>query len=155
MAKIKVGSKAPNFKLKDKDSKIFNLKECEADFKVVYFYPKDNTPGCTIEAKQFSKDLLKFKKLKTVVVGISGGDEKTKQSFCKKHKLKVLLLSDGDFKVSKKYAAYGKKSFMGREFNGIYRKTYLLDSDNKIIKIYEEVSPETHSKEILEELKII
>lgn len=155
MAKLKVKDKAPNFALKDKAGKEISPSDYEADFFVIYFYPKDNTPGCTIEAKEFSKALAKFKKLNTVIIGISGGDEKSKQTFCKKHSLKVTLVSDPDFKVSKKYASYGKKQFMGRTYDGILRKTYLLDSKMKVVKIYEKVSPDSHAEEILKDIKAI
>lgn len=153
MAKLKVKSKAPNFKLKDKSGKEYSLEDFDTDYKLLFFYPKDNTPGCTIEAKGFTKDLAKFKKLKTTIIGISGGDEKTKANFCNKHKLKVLLLSDTDFKISKKYDSFGKKNFMGKSYMGIFRKSFLLNDENKIIKIYDKVAPELHPGEILSDIK--
>src|SRR5690606_5335196 len=149
MAKLKLNSKAPNFILKDKDSKSHQLRKIKSLYYVIYFYPKDNTSGCTLEAKGFSRDLLKFKRKKIEVIGISGGDEKTKTNFCKKHRLKVKLLSDPTFAVSKKYGCYGKKIFMGRIYYGIFRKTFILDKNQKIIKIYDSVTPESHSKEVL------
>ena len=118
---VKVGGKAPAFTLKDKDGKAYALKDIPGAFRILYFYPKDDTPGCTIEAKAFSKDLDKFKKLGATIVGISGGDEKTKTKFCKKYDLNILLLSDTDFKVSDAYGQYGEKSFMGRKYMGISR----------------------------------
>lgn len=145
--------KAKNFKLKDKDGKEHTLNKIEANFTVVYFYPKDNTPGCTVEAIEFSKDLKKFEKLGATIIGISGGDEKTKTKFCEKHDLKVILLSDPDFEISKKYGAYGLKKFMGREYDGIYRYTFLLDKNKNIIKKYEDVKPAQHSKEVLNDIK--
>ncbi len=153
MPKLKLSSKAPDFKLKDKNGDSYSLKNLDSDFIVVYFYPKDDTPGCTIEAKGFNKDLSKFKKLNISIIGISGGDETSKGKFCKKYKLKITLLSDPDFKISKKYGAYGKKSFMGKTYNGILRKTFILNDKRKIIKIYDKVTPDTHSKEILELIK--
>jgi len=142
--------KAPEFTLQDKDSKKHSLKDIKSDFVIVYFYPRDNTPGCTMEAIMFTKDLAKFKKLNTSIVGISGGDEKSKTKFCEKNKLKVTLLSDPDFKVCKKYKTYGKKKFMGREFMGIKRETFVLDKKHNIIKHYKTVKPTEHSKDLLD-----
>ena len=146
---LKQGSKAPEFSLKDRNSNLVNLKEISSKFIIVYFYPKDNTPGCTIEAKEFSNLTDEFKKLGVKIIGISGGDEKSKKSFCNKYDLKVILLSDPDFSVSKKYKVYGKKSFMGKEFFGIKRTTFILDKSKKIIKIYQNVSPSGHAQEVL------
>lgn len=147
------GKKAPLFKLNDKDGNPISLKDLKSDYAIVYFYPKDNTPGCTIEAKQFSKELKKLKDMGAEVIGISGGNEKSKTKFCKANKLSVTLVSDPDFSVCKEYGVYGKKKFMGREYMGIFRKTFLLDKSRKIIKVYDEVSPGEHAKEILEDLK--
>ena len=151
--KLKIGDKAPEFSLKDKDSKLHSLKDVKSSFIVLYFYPKDSTPGCTIEAHQFNKDLPNFKKLNTVIIGISGGDEKSKTKFCEKHNLKLLLLSDSDFKVSKKYNVYGEKSFMGKKFLGISRTTFILDKNHKIINIYNKVNPQSNSEEVLSFIK--
>ena len=151
--KLKIGDKAPEFSLKDKDSKLHSLKDVKSSFIVLYFYPKDSPPGCTIEAHQFNKDLPNFKKLNTVIIGISGGDEKSKTKFCEKHNLKLLLLSDSDFKVSKEYNVYGEKSFMGKKFLGISRTTFILDKNHKIINIYNKVNPQSNSEEVLSFIK--
>ena len=143
------GKKAPAFTLKDKEGISHALSKMDAPYLVVYFYPKDSTPGCTVEAKEFSKDLAKFKKLGAEIVGISGGDEETKAKFCSKHGLKVLLLSDPDFKVCEKYGVYGMKSFMGRKFKGIFRKTFVLNEKRRVIKQFDKVKPAEHSKEVL------
>jgi len=140
--------KAPSFKLKNKDGKIISLNNIKSDYIVVYFYPKDNTSGCTIEAKMFSKDLNKFKKINTEIIGISGGDEKTKTRFVEKNNLKITLLSDPEFKVSTKYGVYGEKKMMGRTYMGIKRTTFILDKNKKIIKIFNKVKPLIHSKEV-------
>jgi thioredoxin-dependent peroxiredoxin len=153
--KIKIKQTAPEFKLKDKDSKPYSLKDIKSDYIVLYFYPKDNTPGCSIEAMNFSNDKEKYDKLNAKVIGISGGDEKSKTKFCEKNNLSILLLSDTDFSVSKKYEVYGKKSFMGKNYMGINRTTIILDKKRKIIKIFENVKPIIHSKEVLEYLNSI
>lgn len=152
---IKEGKKAPSFKLKDKDEKFISLNDFDSDYYIIYFYPKDNTPGCTIEAQMFSKDKSKFNKLNSTIIGISGGDQKTKTKFCKKNNLKIILLSDTDFKVSTKYGVYGEKKFMGRTYMGINRVTFILDKNKKIIKIFDKVKPLIHSKEVLDFIKKI
>ena len=119
----------------------------------LYFYPKDNTPGCTLEAKHFNRDLKKFKTLDTAIVGISGGDEKSKTSFCSKHKLALTLLSDPDFKTAKAYGAYGDKRFMGKKYKGVFRNTYLLDKRRRVVKVFEGVDPKLHSREVLDYIR--
>lgn len=150
---LATGKSAPSFSLSDKEGNVVSLKKIAADFTVVYFYPKDNTPGCAIESKAFSRDLKALEKLGATVVGISGGDQKSKTSFCKKEKLTVTLLSDSDFSVAKKFGVFGEKTFMGRKFLGIFRTTFLLDSKLKVIKVYEKVSPETHSAEVIADIQ--
>lgn len=149
MNKVTEKKKAPQFSLPDKDGMMHSLKEWKDNYIVVYFYPKDDTPGCTIEALEFSSTLKQFAKLGARVVGISGGDEKSKASFCKKHKLQVLLLSDGDFAVAKRFESYGAKTFMGRKYTGILRSTFVLDANHKILKRYDNVSAKGHAEEVL------
>lgn len=145
---MKVGDVAHDFVLKDRFDKDHKLSAINHK-KVVYFYPKDNTEGCTIEAKEFSNNLNNFRKLNTIVIGISGGDKKTKEKFCVEHNLKHILLSDSDFSVSKKYNLYGEKKFMGKKYMGINRTTFILDENNKIIHIFERVKPLGHAQEVL------
>lgn len=150
---LKVGDKAPNFKLMDKDGKEWDLKSQKGKYVVVYFYPKDNTPGCTIEAKEFSSLLKDFTELGATVFGISGGNERTKTKFCEKYDLSVTLLSDTDFEVSKSYGVYGQKKFMGRLFNGIHRSTFIIDADGEVAAVFNSVSAKGHAKEMLEAIK--
>jgi peroxiredoxin Q/BCP len=150
---MKLGQKAPDFSLKDRTGKDYSLKSFKGDFLVVYFYPKDNTPGCTTEAVRFNEDRAKFKKHKIDIVGISGGDEKSKEKFCTKHDLDLVLLSDTDFTVAKLYRSFGEKTFMGRKYKGIFRTTFILDKSRKVIKIFEKVSVNEHSAEVLEAVK--
>lgn len=147
--------KANDFLLKDKDGKSWSLKQIRSKYTILYFYPKDDTPGCTIEAQQFSALKPEFDKLDATIIGISGGDEKTKMKFCDKYGLKILLLSDPTFTVSKAYGVYGEKKFMGRIFNGIKRTSFLLDKAKNIIKTYNEVKPGQHEKQVLEDIKKI
>jgi len=146
---LKPGQQAPEFALKDKDGVQHSLKNISSDFTIIYFYPKDDTPGCTIEAQLFSAHLSEFRRLNTTVIGISGGDEDSKRKFCEKHDLKVLLLSDPDFWVCKKYGVYGKKSFIGKSFMGILRTTFILNNKHMIIKVFENVLPKDHVRDVI------
>jgi peroxiredoxin Q/BCP len=140
---------APSFSLPDQNGNSFTLREVSSPYTVVYFYPKDDTPGCTIEAKEFNQALSKFHKRNITVVGISGGDVRSKEKFCGKYKLKVPLLADVSFEVAKKFGAYGKKSFMGRSYEGVLRRTYVLDKSKRIIKEFGSVKPAGHADEVL------
>lgn len=145
--------KAKDFSLEDKDGKIHRLSNLQSKYKVLYFYPKDNTPGCIIEAKEFSSSVNEFEKEGAIIIGISGGDNKSKEKFCNLFGLKILLLSDPDFKVSKSYGLYGEKSFMGKKYLGISRTTFVIDDKNEIIKTFENVKPLGHAKEVLNFIK--
>ncbi len=153
MTELKEGSKAPEFSLKDKDAQVISLKDMSTKYVVVYFYPKDDTPGCTIEANLFSQKKEEFDRLGAAIIGISGGDEKTKTKFCEKHNLQITLLSDPDFSVSKSYGSFGRKKMMGKEFDGIFRNTFILDEGHAIIKVFRNVNPKNHVDEVLSFLK--
>jgi peroxiredoxin Q/BCP len=148
MPHIKEGQKAPKFSLSDKDGVVHKV-PVAGEYTVIFFYPKDNTPGCTIEAKEFSAMLKKFTARGVTVFGISGGTDKTKASFCAKQKLAVTLLTDGDFTVAAKYGAFGEKKFMGRTYNGILRKTFIIDKRGVVVKIFDSVKPAGHAEEVL------
>jgi len=152
MPTLKIGDKAPDFQLSDKDGSFVSLSSLKAKYVVLFFYPKDDTPGCTIEAQEFSAVLDQFKRKKAIPIGISGGDDRSKQKFCKKHNLKVLLLSDPDFAVAEMYGVYGEKVFMGRRFKGIHRTTFVLDSTKKVVAVFERVRPAGHVAEVVEVL---
>ncbi len=154
---ITLGSKAPNFTLKDKDGVEHSLKSFlkENEFIILFFYPRDNTPGCTIEARQMTKHLKHFKELNALPVGISGGDEKSKTKFCQKQKIEVPMLSDSDYSVSQKYGVYGNKSFMGKIFKGISRQSFLISADGKVQKVYHKVKPALHSLEVLDDIRAL
>ena len=152
---IKENIKAPIFKLPSTNKKDYSLKDSIGKFVVIYFYPKDDTPGCTIETNDFNKLLSKFKKLDCEVYGISKDNLKSHDKFRDKYKIKFDLLADEELKVLKKYRVWGKKKFMGREFMGIIRTTFLLDKKGKIIKIWNNVKVKDHAKEVLETVKNI
>ena len=152
---LKVNSKAPVISTPSTSKKNYSLKDSFGKYVVLYFYPKDNTPGCTIETNDFNKLLSKFKKLECEVYGISKDSLKRHDKFRDKYKIKFNLLADEELKVLKKYKVWGKKKFMGREFMGIIRTTFLIDKHGKIIKIWENVKVKDHAKEVLETLKNI
>lgn len=155
MASIRAGQKAPNFKLNDKDGRAHQLHSPGVNYTVLYFYPKDSTPGCTLEAQEFTATLKEFKARGARVIGVSGGDGPSKAKFCSKYKLTVPLVSDTNFRVAKSYGAYGDKKFMGRSFKGIFRKTFILDSKGTVVKVFEAVKPEGHASEVLRAIDAI
>ena len=144
--KVKVGQKAPNFKLNSTGSKIFKLSDIKMGL-IIYFYPKDNTPGCTLETKDFSKLYKKFKNLKYEVVGVSKDDIKSHINFKKKYKVPFDLLSDEKIKVQKKYGVWGRKSFMGNKFMGTIRSTVAVNR-GKILKTWSNVRVKGHAQEV-------
>ena len=152
---LKINSKAPNFLLSSTSKDKYSLKDSLGKFVVIYFYPKDDTPGCTIETNDFNKLIPKFEKLNCEIYGISKDSIKSHHKFKNKYKIKFDLLSDQEIKVLKKYKVWGKKKFMGREYLGINRTTFLIDKKRKIIKIWENVKVKDHAKEVLETLKKI
>ena len=152
---IKEKNLAPVFKLPSTNKKEFSLKDSLGNFVVLYFYPKDDTPGCTIETVDFNKLLPKFKKLNCEILGISKDNLKSHDKFRDKYKIKFDLLADEEIKVLKKYNVWAKKKFMGREFMGIVRTTFLIDKKGKIIKIWNNVKVKDHAKEVLETLQNI
>ena len=149
---LKVNSKAPSFKILATSIGEYLLKNSIGKYLVLYFYPKDDTPGCTIETNDFNKLLSKFKKLDCEIYGISKDNLKSHNKFKEKYKIKFDLLADEDLKVLKKYKVWGKKKFMGREFMGTIRSTYLIDKKGEIIKVWDNVKVKDHAKEVLETL---
>ena len=152
---IKPNTKAPLFKLNSTDNEIYSLKDSLGKYVVLYFYPKDDTPGCTIETNDFNKLLPKFKILNCDIFGISKDDIRSHHKFKEKFKIKFDLLSDVELGISKKYKVWAKKKFMGREFMGIVRSTFLIDPNGKIVKIWDNVKVKDHAKEVLATLKTI
>ena len=145
--------KASNFTLPSTSQNNYSLKNSIGKYVVLYFYPKDDTPGCTIETNDFNKLLPKFKKLDCEIYGISKDSLKTHDKFRAKYKIKFSLLADEEIKVLKKYKVWGKKKFLGREFMGIIRTTFLIDKKGRIIRIWQNVKVKEHAKEVLETLK--
>jgi peroxiredoxin Q/BCP len=153
---LKVEDIAPEFCLLDKDNKSVCLKDFNGKYVILYFYPKDNTPGCTTEAIGFTGILPEFQKLNAVVIGISPDSPESHAKFIEKKNLKVILLSDRDKEVLKSYGKWGKKKFRGKEYMGVTRSTFIIDTNGKIAHIWPKVSVKGHPEDVqntLAELK--
>ncbi len=148
-----MGKKAPSFSLPDQNRKKHKLSEYVGKWVLLYFYPKDDTPGCTKEACMLRDNFPSFKKLGITVFGVSADNEKSHKKFEEKYQLPFTLLSDVDHTVAEKYGAWGLKKFMGREYEGMHRVSFLINGEGKIAKVYEKVRPEVHAEEVLGDLK--
>jgi peroxiredoxin Q/BCP len=153
MSTLKIGARAPEFRLLDQSCKEHGLKDYNGQWVLLYFYPKDDTPGCTVEACTLRDNFSKFKKLKAVVLGVSVDPVKKHAKFAEKYELPFTLLADEKKEVVEAYGVWGKKKFMGREYMGTKRWSFLIDPEGKIAKIYEDVKPANHAEEVLADLK--
>ena len=149
-SKVKEGDKAPDFAVPDTKGKTVRLKDLRGKKVVLYFYPKDDTPGCTKEACSFRDSFATFKRRGIEVLGVSLDNERSHQKFTQKYSLPFRLLADTDRAVSEAYGTYGEKKFMGRTYMGNNRMTFLIDEKGKIKKIFSKVKPEDHAKEVLQ-----
>ncbi|HEY9897097.1 MAG TPA: thioredoxin-dependent thiol peroxidase [Candidatus Sericytochromatia bacterium] len=149
---LKVGDPAPVFSLPDGKGNIIHLAELKGKRVVLYFYPRDNTPACTKEACSFRDSYSGFQEKDVVVLGVSTDDAKSHEKFTTKLALPFQLLTDTDGQVATAYESYGLKKFMGKEYIGISRNTFVIAPDGTIEAIYRKVKPEFHAKEILEAL---
>ena len=147
---IKEGAVAPNFTAKDANGATVRLKDLRGQKVVLYFYPKDDTPGCTKEACSFRDAFADFKKRRIEVLGVSVDSEASHKKFTAKYKLPFTLLADPDHSIADAYEVYGEKKFMGRTYMGVKRITYLIDEKGKIKKVFEKVKPEEHAREVLD-----
>jgi len=150
MPVVEPGKKAPSFSLKDQDGKTHRLADHTGRPVILYFYPKDDTSGCTKEACEFRDLLPRFKTSKAVVLGVSILDEASKAKFAKKYDLTFPLLADADHEVAEKYGVWQKRSLYGRSFMGIARTTYLIDGDGKVAKRWDKVKVDGHAEAVLE-----
>jgi len=148
---ISEGDPIPKFEINDADGNKVKSTNFKGKKHVIYFYPKDFTPGCTIEADEFSKDYKKFQKEGIEIIGISPDDVSSHKKFCDKMKIKYILLADVDKQVSKIFGVWSKKNFMGREYMGVIRSTFLVNEKGKIFKIYPKVKARGHSKQVLDD----
>ena len=150
---VKEGGKAPDFKLKNQNGETVKLSDERGKKIVLYFYPKDDTPGCTKQACSLRDGFKELQKAGITVYGVSMDTEAKHQKFIAKYDLPFDLLIDEDHKVADKYGAYGEKKFMGKTYDGILRKTFLIDEEGKIKKIFDKVKVSEHATEVLEALK--
>ena len=150
---IKENSKAPIFNLPSSNDQNFEINKNLNQYLVIYFYPRDNTPGCTNEAKDFSKLYKEFKKLDCEIVGVSKDNIESHKKFIDKFKIPFQLLSDEKMVALKKYGVWGEKSMYGKKFIGIKRTTVLINPKGKILKIWNNVRVTDHAKEVLNFLK--
>lgn len=153
MSTIKEGQLAPDFTLPDGNGKMHNLSDYKGKWVLLYFYPKDDTPGCTKEACGIRDDFFGFEKLNAAVLGVSADSPESHKKFALKYKLPFVLLSDEKKEIIKKYGVLGEKKIMGRKFIGIKRTSFLINPKGKILKVYKNVDPKIHSKEVLNDLK--
>jgi peroxiredoxin Q/BCP len=152
MAVIEPGKKAPAFSLKDQSGQTHKLADYQGRPVILYFYPKDDTPGCTKEACGFQDTLPKFGKSKTAVLGVSVLDEESKAKFANKYSLSFPLLADPDHEVIDKYGAWQEKAMYGKKYMGVARITYLIGADGKVVKRWDGVKVDGHADEVLAEL---
>ncbi|HEY1020458.1 MAG TPA: thioredoxin-dependent thiol peroxidase [Sediminibacterium sp.] len=153
MAVLKEGSKAPAFKALDQNGNAISLADFKGKKVILYFYPKDDTPTCTIQACNLRDNFALLKKKGYQIVGVSVDDVKSHKKFVEKHDLPFPLVADEDKKIVDKYNLWGEKKFMGRTYMGTTRTTFLIDEEGKIVKIIDKPESKNHTEEILEAWK--
>jgi len=149
---LKAGDRAPEFELPDQDGKLHKLSDYSGKYVLIYFYPKDFTPGCTIEACELRDNFPDFENRGVKVFGVSTDSVESHKKFIERHKLPFTLLADENKKVVKLYAVWKPKKIFGKEFLGTHRTSFLINSEGKIAKIYERVKPKVHAEEVLKDL---
>lgn len=152
---IKVGDKAPSFKLKNQDDELISLTDFKGKKIVLYFYPKDDTPGCTKESCNFRDEFPKFGKLNAEIIGVSVDSVESHKKFTVKYKLPFDLLADDKKEIVEKYGVWKEKNMYGRKYMGIERTTFIVDEDGKIANIFAKVKVDDHNKEVMEALKVL
>ncbi|MCA1762200.1 MAG: thioredoxin-dependent thiol peroxidase [Flavobacteriales bacterium] len=150
MSEFKIGDKAPDFTAKNQNGEEVSLSDYRGKKVILYFYPKDNTPGCTKESCDFRDNYESLTKDGFEVIGVSADSEKSHQKFIEKYDLPFTLISDTEKEVLNLYGAWGRKKFMGKEYDGILRKTFLINEDGKIEQIIEKVKTKEPTKQLLE-----
>jgi peroxiredoxin Q/BCP len=150
-----VGQLAPDFTAKDQNDRTVSNKDFQGRWLILYFYPKDSTPGCTTEAQEFSASIEQFKELNAAIVGVSPDSVKSHCKFIDKHNLTIQLLSDPEHQIIEAYGGWRLKKFMGKEYMGVIRSTFLIAPDGKIDRVWDKVKVKGHVAEVLQELQLI
>ncbi len=151
---LQIGEKAPDFELQDQFGDLHKLSDYLGKKVILYFYPKDNTPGCTTEACNFRDNYALFRAKGLQILGVSADNVKSHKGFQEKFSLPFLLLADTEHAVSESYGVWQLKKMMGKEYYGIVRTTFVIDEEGKIQNVYEKVKPEEHAQEIIQDLKL-
>ncbi|MCS6906893.1 MAG: thioredoxin-dependent thiol peroxidase [Anaerolineales bacterium] len=146
---LTAGNPAPDFTLPDENGELRRLSDYRGKVVVLYFYPKDDTPGCTTEACEFRDAYAEYEKAGISILGVSPDDVKKHQKFKAKHSLPFPLLADTDHAVCEMYGVWGRKKFRGKEYEGVFRTTFVIGKDGTILRVFENVKPEGHSREVL------
>ncbi|MBI5683913.1 MAG: thioredoxin-dependent thiol peroxidase [Verrucomicrobia bacterium] len=149
MSELKEGDKAPAFSAAGSDGKTYALKDLAGQTVVLYFYPRDNTPGCTVEACEFRDHLAAFREAGAVILGVSTDSLKSHAGFIEKQKLNFVLLADTDKAIHQAYGVWARKKFMGREYMGTLRTTFVIGPDGRLKRVFREVKPKGHAGEVL------
>lgn len=148
MTSLKKGDLAPKINARDEFGKEINLEQFDGKKKILYFYPKDDTPGCTANACNFRDNYEELQKLGFAIIGVSSQDEKSHQKFINKYQLPFPLISDTDLKVHQDYGVWGRKKFMGKEYDGTFRTSFILDEQNKIMEVISKVDTKNSTQQI-------
>jgi thioredoxin-dependent peroxiredoxin len=146
---IKEGDAAPDFEARDAEGNAVRLSELRGRKVVLYFYPKDDTPGCTKEACSFRDGFAEFERRGIKVLGVSTDDERSHRKFAEKYSLPFTLLADTDHRVADLFGVYGEKQFMGRKYMGVSRQTFLIGEDGRVVKVFDKVKVDEHAADVL------
>ena len=146
---IKEGDAAPDFEARDADGNAVRLSGLRGQKVVLYFYPKDDTPGCTKQACSFRDSFAEFERRGVEVLGVSTDDEKSHRKFAEKYQLPFTLLADTEHRVADLYGVYGEKQFMGRKYMGVARKTFLIDEEGRLRRVFDKVKVDEHADDVL------
>lgn len=153
MTNLEIGDLAPDFKSTTQDGEELSLEMLKGQRVILYFYPKDNTSGCTLEAKSLRDGKAELTKQGFRVIGVSPDSERSHQNFCAKHELNFTLLADTDHSVATAYGVWGEKSMYGRKYMGIFRTTFVIDAEGRIEKVFKKVDTKNHYQQILDAYK--
>ncbi len=153
MTKLQEGELAPDFESTTQDGQPLTLADLKGQRTILYFYPKDNTPGCTLEAKSLRDGKAQLQEMGFRIIGVSPNTEKSHQNFCAKHELNFTLLADTDHSVAEAYGVWGEKTMCSRKYMGILRTTFIIDTEGRIEKIITKVDTKNHYQQIIEALK--